>query len=73
MNQDRIVGFRFVDPNNIKNGEAAHFDLDFKNLQIAFSKGMDIRGLKVENGKLVGSNGSIDRYTKMDYKTGKLL
>lgn len=73
MNQDRIVGFRFVDPNKIKNGEAAHFDLDFKNLQIAFSKGMDIRGLKVENGKLVGSNGSIDRYTKMDYKTGKLL
>lgn len=73
MNQDRIVGFRFVDPNNIKNGEAAHFDIDFKNLQIAFSKGMDIRGLKVENGKLVGSNGSIDRYTKMDYKTGKLL
>lgn len=73
MNQDRIVGFRFVDPNNIKNGEAAHFDLDFKNLQIAFSKGMDIRGLKVENGKLVGNNGSIDRYTKMDYKTGKLL
>lgn len=73
MNQDRIVGFRFVDPNKIKNGEAAHFDLDFKNLQIAFSKGIDIRGLKVENGKLVGSNGSIDRYTKMDYKTGKLL
>lgn len=73
MNQDRIVGFRFVDPNSIKNGEAAHFDLDFKNLQIAFSRGMDIRGLKVENGKLVGSNGSIDRYTKMDYKTGKLL
>ena len=73
MNQDRIVGFRFVDPNNIKNGEAAHFDLDFKNLQIAFSKGIDIRGLKVENGKLVGSNGSVDRYTKMDYKTGKLL
>lgn len=73
MNQDRIVGFRFVDPNKIKNGEAAHFDLDFKNLQIAFSKGMNIRGLKVENGKLVGSNGSIDRYTKMDYKTGKLL
>lgn len=73
MNQDRIVGFRFVDPNSIKNGEAAHFDLDFKNLQIAFSRGMDIKGLKVENGKLVGSNGSIDRYTKMDYKTGKLL
>lgn len=73
MNQNRIVGFRFVDPDSIKNGEAAHFDLDFKNLQIAFSRNMDIRGLKVENGKLVGSNGSIDRYTKMDYKTGKLL
>lgn len=73
MNQSRIVGFRFVDPDSIKNGEAAHFDLDFKNLQIAFSRNMDIRGLKVENGKLVGSNGSIDRYTKMDYKTGKLL
>lgn len=73
MNQSRIVGFRFVDPDSIKNGEAAHFDLDFKNLQIAFSRNMDIRGLKIENGKLVGSNGSIDRYTKMDYKTGKLL
>ena len=73
MGQGRIVGFRFVDPGSIQNGVANHHDLDFKNLQIAFNRGFDIRGLKVENGKLVGSNGQIDRYTKMDYKTGKLL
>lgn len=67
-NGGETVGFRISDAE--LRGKV--MDLTIKNVSKAIASGVSISGLELKNGKIVGNNGSIDRYPVIEASTGKI-
>lgn len=55
-----VIGFRITDTDT---GEVR--DYDYNSVRAVLEKGINIDGIKIENGELKGSNGVFSRYTQL--------
>ena len=55
-----IVGFRIIDVDTLE-----FHDYDYNLVKSVLDRGIEIDGIEVRDGKVVGNNGNFDRYTQL--------